>query len=170
MSKHIHSLKKGDTLEIKGPIAKIEYKPNEFKEIGMIAGGTGIAPMVQVIRKIFSNPQDKTKVKLVFGNLTEKDILLKEYLDKLKAEKPDQFSVKYVVDKADKNKDLIQGHINADLLKSTMPAPGQGKVYICGPPGMVAALAGPKTKDFKQGEVEGALKSLGYTSDDVFKF
>ena len=49
MSKHIHALKVGDTLEIKGPNKKTDYVPNEVKEIGMIAGGTGVAPMVQVI-------------------------------------------------------------------------------------------------------------------------
>ena len=106
----------------------------------------------------------------MFGNISESDILLKEYFDKLAKENPDQFSVKYVLDKAPKNSAYVQGHIDAGLLKATMPAPGQGKVFICGPPGMVSALAGPKTKDFKQGEVEGALKSLGYTSADVFKF
>lgn len=38
MSKHIASLKKGDTLEVKGPIPKMKIKPNMKKEIAMIAG------------------------------------------------------------------------------------------------------------------------------------
>lgn len=36
MSKHIHSLKEGDELECKGPIMKLEYKPNMKKKIGMV--------------------------------------------------------------------------------------------------------------------------------------
>lgn len=48
MSKHIGDLKVGDTLEIKGPIPKWPYKPNVKKHIGMVAGGTGITPMLQV--------------------------------------------------------------------------------------------------------------------------
>lgn len=39
MSKHIHSLSIGDTLEIKGPMAKMRYEANKYKEVGMIAGG-----------------------------------------------------------------------------------------------------------------------------------
>ena len=35
-----------------GPFKKFEYKPNEKKEIGMIAGGSGITPMYQVIDAI----------------------------------------------------------------------------------------------------------------------
>ena len=48
MSKHIDSLKPGDTLDFKGPILKTAYKPNQYEHIGMVAGGTGITPMLQV--------------------------------------------------------------------------------------------------------------------------
>ena len=52
MSKHIGEMKVGDTLDFKGPILKIAYKKNEFAEIGMVAGGTGITPMLQVAKRI----------------------------------------------------------------------------------------------------------------------
>ena len=42
-------MKVGDKLDFKGPILKRAYKPNEYEHIGMIAGGTGITPMLQVI-------------------------------------------------------------------------------------------------------------------------
>lgn len=42
MSEHIFSLKPGDGLLFKGPIAKIPYEANKWSHIGMIAGGTGI--------------------------------------------------------------------------------------------------------------------------------
>lgn len=74
MSKHIASLKVGDTLDFKGPILKKEYKPNQYASIGMIAGGTGITPMLQVVDEILANPADKTKVSLIFGNQTESDM------------------------------------------------------------------------------------------------
>jgi cytochrome-b5 reductase len=48
MSHHIHSLKPGDTLSFKGPFPKLQYKRNMHKHISMIAGGTGITPMLQV--------------------------------------------------------------------------------------------------------------------------
>jgi cytochrome-b5 reductase len=37
--------------------------------VGLIAGGTGITPMYQLIKAIFKNPNDKTKVSLVYGNV-----------------------------------------------------------------------------------------------------
>ena len=49
MSKYLTDMKPGDTIEMKGPIKKYDYHANKKAEIGMIAGGTGIAPMWQVI-------------------------------------------------------------------------------------------------------------------------
>merc|ERR1711937_1055364 len=49
-----------------------------IKNIGMIAGGSGITPMLQVVRDVFKNENENTKVHLLFANQTEKDILLRD--------------------------------------------------------------------------------------------
>lgn len=46
MSKHIHGLQPGDELEIKGPIPKYNWEQGRVDNLGLIAGGTGITPMV----------------------------------------------------------------------------------------------------------------------------
>ncbi|GFY81208.1 NADH:cytochrome B5 reductase 1 [Actinidia rufa] len=46
----------------------------------MLAGGSGITPMFQVTRAILENPKDKTKVHLIYANVTFEDILLKVIL------------------------------------------------------------------------------------------
>jgi ferredoxin-NADP reductase len=48
-----------------------------------IAGGTGITPMLQVANEVLRNPDDKTEVSLIFGNVSEDDILLRKEIDKL---------------------------------------------------------------------------------------
>jgi nitrate reductase (NAD(P)H) len=48
MSTFIHNLKIGEIIEISQPIESFSYQKNKFKEIFMIAGGTGITPMIQV--------------------------------------------------------------------------------------------------------------------------
>ena len=40
----------------------------KVKRIGMIAGGTGITPMYQLIKDIVKHPEDQTKVQLIFAN------------------------------------------------------------------------------------------------------
>ena len=56
--------------------------------------------MLQVVDEVLANPADTTKVSLVFGNVSEADILLKKEIDARAKAHPKQFSVHYVVDKA----------------------------------------------------------------------
>jgi ferredoxin-NADP reductase len=83
MSSHIWDLKVGDTLDFRGPIGRFKYEKNLFKQIGLIAGGTGLTPCLQVIRCILEGPDsegDHTNIVLFFQNRTEEDILLKDDL------------------------------------------------------------------------------------------
>ena len=50
-----------------------------------IAGGSGLRPMLQVIKEIARNPTDTTEVMFVFANQTVEDIILKKELDELAA-------------------------------------------------------------------------------------
>jgi ferredoxin-NADP reductase len=49
-----------------------------------------------------SDKSNKTKFTLLFSNLTEKDILLREKVDALKKQHPDTFDVVYLIDKPEK--------------------------------------------------------------------
>eukprot|EP00752_Nemacystus_decipiens_P008341 g7455.t1 len=170
VSSHMFNLKVGDMVEVKGPFPKFNYSANVKKEIGMIAGGTGITPMLQVLQELLFNPEDKTKVTLVFANQTPADIMLKAEIDKLAAEH-DNFEVVYVVDKAQDGWTGETGHVTAGLIEKHLPKPsGDSMIFVCGPPGMMNAISGAKNEDKTQGEVGGALKGLGFTSDMVYKF
>jgi cytochrome-b5 reductase len=172
MSTHIHSLKVGDSLAIKGPLPKYPWTENKHEHIALIAGGTGITPMYQLVRAIFKNPNDKTKVTLVFGNVTKEDILLKSKFDELENTYPQRFRAFYTLDKPPKDWVGGGGFITKDLLKQVLPEPKSEniKVFVCGPPGLMKAISGPKTSPKDQGELTGALKELGYTAEQVYKF
>ncbi|KAG0207503.1 NADH-cytochrome b5 reductase [Mortierella sp. GBA30] len=172
MSAHIHSLKVGDTLAVKGPLTKYALQVNQHKSVAMIAGGTGIAPMLQVIGGILKNKEDTTKINLIFANVTPKDIILKDELDAFAKEHSDRFKVTYVVDKAVESWEGETGYITGELLKKHIPEIGSegNKVFVCGPPPMMVAVSGPKGPNYTQGEVDGVLKELGLTIEQVFKF
>ncbi|TFY55315.1 hypothetical protein EVG20_g9366 [Dentipellis fragilis] len=171
-SKHIHELKEGQTLSIKGPIPKWPWKMNEFEEVALIGGGSGITPLYQILNHALSDPSNKTKFKLIFANVTEDDILLKGEFDAFKKKYPNNFDVVYALDKPSPSWKGYSGYVNAELLKKEIAGPElkeKTKVFICGPPGQVAAIAGKKA-GMKQGELGGILKELGYTEDQVYKF
>jgi len=177
VSKYLCSLKVGDSVEIQGPFAKLPYKPNMKTHIGMVAGGSGITPMFQVIKEILNNPNDKTKVSLIFANRTPADILLRKQLDEMVKYSEGQLVVTYVVGDNSAADPGVQhvGRVTEDLIRQTLPAPASDTlVCVCGPPSMLIAMAGntkfEQGKPPAQGELAGLLKALGYTSDMVYKF
>lgn len=56
--------------------------------------------MYQILIHALTKPENKTKFKLIFANVSEKDILLKGELDALKNKYPETFDVVYTVDAA----------------------------------------------------------------------
>ncbi|KAG0230508.1 NADH-cytochrome b5 reductase [Actinomortierella wolfii] len=172
MSSHIHAMKPGDVLAVKGPISKYPLERNKHEKIGMIAGGSGITPMYQVIQHLLKDKEDKTQIALIFANVTPDDIIMKDEIDALAKAHPDRFKVTYVVDKAADGWKGPTGFVTKELIKEHMPdyEKGNSKVMVCGPPGMMKAVCGVKGPNFTQGEVDGALKDLGYDSEHVFKF
>ncbi|KAI8973055.1 hypothetical protein BDB01DRAFT_839092 [Pilobolus umbonatus] len=173
MTPYIHNMKPGDSLDFKGPFPKYDWEKEQKENVGMIAGGTGITPMLQVIRRVFAEQagDKKTKISLIFANQTEEDILLKDELDQLAKEHPDRFKVTYILDKPSKEWTGHAGYVNAELIKANLPNPKEEDsiIFVCGPPPMVKSLAGVRTMT-SQGELEGVLKELGYAQENVYKF
>ncbi|CEP11415.1 hypothetical protein [Parasitella parasitica] len=173
MTPIIHNLKPGDTLDFKGPMLKYDWEKNQKQNVGMVAGGTGITPMLQLIRRIFNreNPDKNIKVSLIYANQTEQDILLKDELDKIAQEHPDRFKVVYALDQAPENWTGITGFVDKQAIQAHLPGPQDedSVIFVCGPTPMVKSIAGD-TILMAQGKFGGILKELGYSSKNVFKF
>ena len=121
ISKYVASLKIGQPLKVKGPKGAMVYSPRLVRRFGMIAGGTGITPMLQIIRAIIrgrprSGGKDTTEVDLIFANVKEEDILLREDLDALTAE-DDKFRVYYVLNNPPEPWDGGVGFVSAEMIK-----------------------------------------------------
>ncbi|KAK4481199.1 hypothetical protein RD792_012081 [Penstemon davidsonii] len=129
MSQHFSSLKPGDVLEVKGPIEKLRYSPNMKKHIGMIAGGTGITPMLQIIDAILKNPDDNTQVSLLYANISPDDILLKKKLDVLAATHPN-LKIFCTVDNPTEDWQGGTGYISKDMVVKGLPSPSDDTIIL----------------------------------------
>ena len=175
MGSHLHALKRGAEVEVKGPFVKIPIKPSQYKHIGMIAGGTGIAPMYQVARETLKGAKNTTEISLIYANSRKEDVLLGNELNDLMEHHP-LFAPYYVLSHAPSNWMGGVGHINKEMIKSFMPPPTKASesiVLVCGPPAFMTSISGDKdfnTSPPAQGDLTGLLKEMGYSSRQVFKF
>ncbi|RDD46664.1 NADH-cytochrome b5 reductase 3, partial [Trichoplax sp. H2] len=176
MSQYLESMKIGDTIDVRGPSGKVTYlgrgklsikeSPKKdaviknVKKLGLIAGGTGITPMLQIIRAVLKDPEDKTELSLLFANQTENDILLRDHLEEISQQHPN-VKVWYTLDRPPQGKLNIfisnwqysSGFINDDMLRERMPAPGPStQILMCGPPPMIkfACLPNLEKLDYKE--------------------
>ncbi|KAJ5164001.1 Riboflavin synthase-like beta-barrel [Penicillium coprophilum] len=139
ISKYLTELKIGDNMKVRGPKGAMVYTPNMCRHIGMISGGTGITPMLQVIKAIIRNRprnggNDTTKVDLIFANVNPEDILLKDQLEALEKE-DDGFRVYYVLNNPPEGWTGGVGFVTPDMIKERLPAPAADvKIFLCGPP------------------------------------
>jgi cytochrome-b5 reductase len=98
----------------------------------MIAGGTGITPMLQVARYSLFNPGDPTKFTLIYANVNEDDILLKVELDYLVAMFPYRFKVYYVLNNPPAGWKGGVGFVSKEHIQEHLPVSGNSKILVCG--------------------------------------
>ena len=149
---------------------KCQY-PFGKKRVGMIAGGTGITPMLQALQALISVPGDTTEeIRLIYGNKSSDDILARELLEAWAA-RDTRLKVTHVLSEAEEGavaQGMESGFINAEIIgKHLFTAPDDDTVlFICGPPPMYDALCGPRGEK----EVGGVLGEMGFRSSHVYKF
>jgi len=85
MTQHLEQLELGDKISFRGPSGRLQYLGNgtfsikklrkdppkhvTAKRVNMIAGGTGITPMLQLAREVLKrSDKDKTELALLFAN------------------------------------------------------------------------------------------------------
>lgn len=196
MTEHLFGMHIGDKLLFRSVTFKLQYRPNRWKHVGMIAGGTGFTPMLQIIRHSLQEEWDngmvdRTKLSFLFCNRTERHILLKGLFDDLAQKYSNRFKVYYTIDQA-VEPDVwphYTGLVTKEMVHETMPAPNEEKkiILLCGPDQLLNHVAGtpmgtmntmssgmniqPMAPDLNNlVNLGGILGELGYSNDEVYRF
>jgi ferredoxin-NADP reductase len=127
----------GDTVNIDGPYGDFTFE-GEFDRVGMLSGGIGITPL-RSICKYCTDTQSKTKITLLYGNRTEKDIVFREELEEME-QKNKNLKVVFTLDQASQSWNGYTGLINEEMVKNEIPDYAETVFYVCGPPSMVEAI------------------------------
>jgi len=148
MSQYFDKLRVGDSISISGPWGMNEYvgsgqlkagtRAIAFKQLGMLAGGTGITPMLQVMAAVLSNPTETAEISLIYANQSPDDILVRDLLEALAAKYPKRLKLWYTVDRPDAGWKHSVGFITDAMIAEHLPPPAADTaVLMCGPPPMV---------------------------------
>ncbi|XP_040570936.1 NADH-cytochrome b5 reductase 3 isoform X1 [Lepeophtheirus salmonis] len=175
MSQYLNDMGIGETIDVRGPNGLLEYlgnsefaiKPNKNSSpnfmhksnVSLIAGGTGITPMYQLITSVFRNENDKTRLSLLYANQTEEDILLRKELEAISTANPDRFKIWYTLDRPNEDWKYSSGYISEEMIHDNLFPPGYDTITLmCGPPPMIKFAC------------INNLEKLGHTSDQMFSF
>jgi anaerobic sulfite reductase subunit B len=124
-------LKKGDFVHIRGPYGKgFPVKKFKNKNLILIAGGTGIAPVTSLIEYILSYRKDFKEIYIYFGFRNENYILLKERIKNWKK----LFNIVITLDKKIEKTNLSCdiGFIQ-DIMEKKRPNLKNSVAILCGP-------------------------------------
>ncbi|TFK51423.1 hypothetical protein OE88DRAFT_1545674 [Heliocybe sulcata] len=159
MTSGFHQLAIGDTVEMKGPLGSFEWKGNgtamwkgverRINKLGLICGGSGVTPILQVLRRVLHDKTDKTtQLWLLSANKTEADILCREELDALHAAHgTDRFRLHYTLGHVPSKWKYGIGRINEAMISQHMPGPSDdGLILVCGPDGMISQTVKPSLR------------------------
>jgi len=163
MTTGFDELELGDTIELKGPLGSFVWKgkgiacwrgiDRPVKKIGLISAGSGITPILQVLRGVLHDAEDSTtKLFMVNSNKEVQDILCREELDALAQDHAHRFSLHHTLSKPP-SADWAhsKGRVTLQMLRQHLPPPDQDTlVLLCGP------------EQMQEETVKPALAKLGY--------
>jgi ring-1,2-phenylacetyl-CoA epoxidase subunit PaaE len=163
-------LKPGSKLKVMEPMGQFttEYVKTQKRHIIMFAGGSGITPMMSIIKSMLTQ-EPESIVSLIYCNRDIDSIIFKKSLEELETKYEGRLHVIHVLDNAPMNWQGYSGLLNHDMLTKLferIPDWGvQSTTFLmCGPEGMMKNVETllaqrniPKEKIFKESFVQGTI-------------
>lgn len=137
-----NTLRKGDALQIMAPHGEffVECEPESAKNYIAFAAGSGITPMLSIIKTHLHREPNST-FKLFYLNRTVKSIIFKEEIEQLKNEFFGRFQVFYFLTKEQRDIPFLNGRFDKEklaiLTKTFIDIPDTDHAFICGPQDMI---------------------------------
>jgi NAD(P)H-flavin reductase len=131
----LHEMKTGSTVGVRGPFGQ-GYPLEEFKnkEILIVGGGVGLAPLRSLILSLFSSINDYKKLVIRYGARSPSDIVYKESISRWSKKEKVNFVVSVDVGDA-----TWKGNVGlvTTILKDLPLDCREAKAIVCGPPIMM---------------------------------
>lgn len=144
----LNALKPGDAVEMKAcgglaiernfPTKQMLFEREPIRRISMIAGGSGVAPMIQIIRAALKKPfVDHMMLDLIYAAEDAAELTYRSIFEQYQQEHPDKFHINFILNNPPAGWTGGVGFIDKNVLSTCVPHPSRDLlVVICGPPVM----------------------------------
>jgi len=122
----------GMTVEATGPFGEFYLTPAEHKKIVLLAAGSGITPMIAMLRYI-DDLCLETDATLLYCVRTRTDIIFRQELEDLRA-RLKKFQHHVLLSQADAEWTGARGHIDREFIAKSVPDLNGRIFFLCGPP------------------------------------
>jgi ferredoxin-NADP reductase len=135
-------IRAGDGLELRGPIGGwFAWEAKEGGPLLLIAGGSGIAPLMAMIRHRQATGND-TPVHLLFSSRSYEDVIFREELERLAAEDETLEITHTLTRSAPPGWQGYDRRIDEEMLGEVAFSPDERPLaFVCGPTPLVEAVA-----------------------------
>jgi ring-1,2-phenylacetyl-CoA epoxidase subunit PaaE len=142
------SLKAGDTVDVMVPHGSFttDFEPGRHRHLVGIAGGSGITPVVSLIRTLLRE-EPHSRFTLLYGNRDSSSVIFLEALAALKDKYLGRIELYHFLDQEQQDIELFNGMLDRERLEEAVGAlvPDAAEVdgwFICGPGPMMDAAEG----------------------------
>nr|WP_240678796.1 2Fe-2S iron-sulfur cluster-binding protein [Streptomyces sp. SID4937] len=136
-SAHVHrSLRAGDRIAVRGPSGHFHAEPQPPEEIVLVAAGSGVTPIMSMIRTRLSDRSAHDRMALLYSSSSAEEVIYGEELARLAKDHPDRLSVTHVLSRRD-------GRLDADRVRRWVtgaPPARDAHYYVCGPDPLTALV------------------------------
>ncbi|MCS7170873.1 MAG: ferredoxin reductase [Aquificaceae bacterium] len=133
-------VKIGDVFSIKGPYGKFVWLPQMGVKVVLIGAGSGIVPLMCILRYIVAKGLEHIKATLLYSNPHYEEIIYREELERL--ERYSNIKVVHTLTRSyPPHWKGYTGRINTNMLLKELDDIPANLYYLCGPPQFVEDMA-----------------------------
>jgi len=138
----LDELRVGDTIELRGPIGGyFTWSPGSAAPLMLIAGGSGIAPLMSMLRTR-APASGRASARLLYSSRSERHIIYRRELDRMQGADDDFILTHTLTREAADGWAGERGRIGRAMLAQRVFAPRERpEVFVCGPTPFVDAIA-----------------------------
>lgn len=143
----IEELRVGDGLELRGPIGGyFVWEPEDGGPLQLVAGGSGLVPLMAMIRSRVAAAGD-VQVRLLVSSRTWGDVIYRDELDRIADDQPGVEIVHTLTRAQPPGWGGYARRVDEAMLdESVWPAADRPLCYVCGPTGFVETVASTLVK------------------------